>query len=345
MAVKGYRELPDVPNQLKFTVADPEGREIGFVKDSDLIDMDLGDTNDFEIQFGTGVWEEKKYDWNHRIYIPDTEYGGLLEERKTSTSADMITWSGYTWRGLLGQKIIQPPSGKSHLIVSGDANTIIKDVIGNRFGSLFVADADESGIKISNYQFDRYCTVLAGLEKMLAAKNARLKIYYVQGTPGTAGGAVHVCAVPVTDWSEELEYSQDGKMDFTTKDFRRGTNHLICTGEGENEERLVLHLYVQKDGSIGDTKYYTGLKEREAVYDFTSADMTELKEGGTERLLELMNYKQMEADVSGMDIDIWDIVGGRDRVTGMTLQKPVVGKILKIQDGTVSVEYKLKGAE
>ena len=343
MAVK--RELPSVPDQMKFTVSDDVGREISYMKDGSSIDMDLGDTNDFELQISSGTWSEDKYNWRYRIYIPGTEYGGILEDRKTSTSDNTITWQGYTWRGLLSQKIIQPPDGQTHLTVSGEANNLIRQVLGDRYGPLFVADFDDSGIRISGYQFDRYCTLLSGLEKMLSSAGARLKIYYRQGASGGTDGAVHLCAVPVTDWSEELEYSQDGKINFSTRDYRRGSNHLICTGEGENEERIVLHLYAQPDGSVGETQYYFGLDEREAVYDFTSADIDELREGGTERLIELMNYKQMDADIADVDIEIGDIVGGRDRVTGMTLQKPVVGKILKIQDGTVSVEYKLKGEE
>lgn len=345
MEVKGYRKLAVVPNQLKFTVSDKDGRELSYVKDSDSIDMDLGDTNDFELQLSAGIWDEKKYNWRHRIFIPGTEYGGLLEERHTATSNNAVTWCGYTWRGMLSQKIIQPPPNQSHLIVSGEANSIIRQVLGNRFGSLFVGDFEDSGIQLSNYQFDRYCSLLAGVEKMLSTKRARLKIYYQQGTPGGTDGAVHLCAVPMTDWSEELEYSQDGKLNFTTRDYRRGINHLICTGKGENEERLVVHLYVQKDGSVGNTQYYFGLNEREAVYDFSSADMEQLREDGTKRLRELMNYKQMDAKISDVDVDIGDIVGGRDRVTGMTLQKPIIGKILRIQDGIVSMEYKLKGEE
>lgn len=345
MAVKGYRKLQDAPNRLKFIVADTEGREIGFIKEDCTIDMDMGDTNDFELQLSSDIWDEKKYSWRYRLFIPGTEYGGLIEERNTSTAENVITWCGYTWRGLLDQKIIQPPEGQSHLTVAGEANKIIRDIVGNRFGSLFVGDLEDSGIQIGSYQFERYCSLLGGLEKMLSAKNARLKIYYQQGTPGGTDGAVHICAVPVADWSEELEYSQDGKLNFTTQDYRRGINHLICTGEGENEERLVLHLYAQPGGGVGDAQYYFGLDEREAVYDFSSADLDELREGGTERLLELMNYKRMDAKISDVDIDIGDIVGGRDRVTGMTLQKPVAGKILKMQDGTVSVEYKLKGED
>lgn len=346
MAVSGYRTLVDLPGQLKFTVADTEGIELGYIKDTDSIDMDLGDTNDFEMQFSEAEWSRGKYNWGYRIFIPDTEYGGLLEDCKTSTKDGTVTWLGYTWRGLLTQKIIQPPAGQTHLTVSGDANTIIQNIIGSRFGSLFLADIEQSGIQINNYKFDRYCTVLAGLEKMLATKNARLQIYYQQGTSGGAGGTVRIRAVPVTDWSSELECSQDGKLDFTTRDYRMGINHLICAGEGEGEDRTILHLYVQEDGSIGDTQYYFGLDEREALYSYTSVESDEqLREDGIERLTELMNYKQLEASLNDVDVEIGDIVGGRDRITGMTLQKPVVNKILKIQNGETSVDYKLKGED
>ncbi len=346
MAVSGYRTLTDAPEQLKFTVSFPDGKEIGYIKDADSIDMDLGDTDDFEMQLGEAGWDPGKYNYGYRIFIPGTEYGGLLEDCKTSTKDGTVTWMGYTWRGLLAQKIIQPPVGQTHLTVSGDANSVIQEIIGSRFGSLFVADIGQSGIQIKNYQFDRYCTVLSGLEKMLASQGARLKIYYQQGTPGGAGGTVHIGAVKVTDWSSELECSQDGKLNFTARDYRRGTNHLICAGEGEGEDRTIIHLYVQEDGSIGDTQFYFGLDERETLYSYTSVESDEqLRKDGIERLTELMNYKQLDATLDDVDVDIGDIVGGRDRITGMTLQKPVVNKILKVQGGKASVEYKLKGED
>ena len=181
---------------------------------------------------------------------------------------------------------------------------------------------------------------------MLAAYGARLRIYYQQGDPGGMNGAVHLCAVPITDWSEELEYSQDGKINFTTRDYRRGVNHLICAGTGEEESRTVIHLYVQEDGSIGDTQYYFGLDERTALYSYTSqSDVDQLREDGAKRLQELMNYTQMEATLDNVDVDVGDIVGGRDRITGMHLTQPVVGKILRIKDRNATIEYKLKGDE
>lgn len=331
---------------LKFIIANKNGEELGYIKDADRIDIDLGETNDFELQLSADAWTQELYDWRYRIYIPNTEYGGLLEERRTSTAENTVTWAGYTWRGLLSQKIIQPPSGQSHMTVSGDANEIIKTILGERFGALFVADSKKSGINVRSYKFDHYCTILDGLEKMLQQYGARLKLYYKQGTPGGMDGAVHVCAVPVTDWSGQLEYSQDGRIDFTTKDYRKGTNHLICAGEGEGENREILHLYVQKDGSIGENRYYTGLDEREALYSYTSVEDTEqLKKEGMERLRELMNYTEMVPFVSNADIDLGDVVGGRDRLTGMSIQQPVVNKILRTQDGKTDIEYKLKGEE
>lgn len=331
---------------LKFIVANEKGEELGYVKEANYIDLELGGTNDFELEFSTDAWKEEAYNWGYRIFIPNTEYGGLLEERKTSTSQNTVTWLGYTWRGLLNQKIIQPPNGETHLTVSGDANKIIKDIVGSRFGSLFVVETEASGIEIRNYQFDRYCTVLDGLEKMLTSKQARLKISYKQGTPGLLDSAVLLSAVPITDWSEYLEYSQDGRLTFTTEDYRRGINHLICAGEGEGIERQILHLYVQKDGSIGETQYYTGLEEREALYSYTSMeDLEQLKKDGIKQLESLKNYRGMEAHINNVDVDIGDMVGGRDRVTGMSIQQPVVGKILTIKDGETDVEYKLKGAK
>lgn len=331
---------------LKFIVANEKGEELGYVKEANYIDLELGENNDFELEFSTDAWKEEAYNWGYRIFIPNTEYGGLLEERKTSTSQNIVTWLGYTWRGLLSQKIIQPPDGATHLVVSGDANRIIEDIIGNRFGSLFVVETEASGIELKNYQFDRYCTVLEGLEKMLASKQARLKISYKQGTPRLLDGAVLLSAVQVTDWSEYLEYSQDGRLTFTTEDYRRGINHLICAGEGEGTERQILHLYVQKDGSIGETQYYTGLEEREALYSYTSMeDLEQLKKDGIKQLESLRNYRGMEAHINNVDVDIGDIVGGRDRVTGMSIQQPVIGKILTVKNNEIDVEYKLKGAK
>ena len=54
-----------------------------------------------------------------------------------------------------------------------------------------------------------------------------------------------------------------------------------------------------------------------------------------------MNYKQFDMTVEDVDLNIGDIVSGRDYVTGILVQKPVARKILKLKKGKISIEYKL----
>lgn len=328
----------------KLIHATPEGWELGFLPDADL-DLDLGDTNDFEliVQLEESVKENLWY--GYQIYIPGTEYGGLIEDMEVVTEENQIYLRGYTWRGLLTQKVVEPPAGQDYLTLNGELNTLLRELIGDRFGSLFVVTDTDTGVTVNHWQVDRYVTLSDAIKKLLASKGYRLEIIYRQGE-GLEYGAVHLQAVPVVDWSEELEYSQDNRINFRIRDCRDGINHLICLGEGELKDRLVVHLYVQEDGSIGKQPYYTGLAERIATYESTSEeDPAKLEESGREKLQDMKNYKSIEMTVDDVDVEIGDIVGGRERITNTYLKKPVVQKILKLSGGRLTVDYKVEGDE
>ena len=102
-------------------------------------------------------------------------------------------------------------------------------------------------------------------------------------------------------------------------------------------------MYIQKDGSIGKTQYYKGIEERTDVYDYSSANVADLEEGGKKRLKELADYKEFDMDIEKADLELSDIVSGRDYVTGLHVAKPVVQKIFKISNGKERIDYKLKG--
>ena len=57
---------------LKFIVANENGEELGFVKDANLIDLEIGDTNDFELELSAVAWSPAMYNWGYRIFIPGT---------------------------------------------------------------------------------------------------------------------------------------------------------------------------------------------------------------------------------------------------------------------------------
>lgn len=327
----------------KFTVADASGKELGYLDYSIKMDMDLGDTNDFQFEMNLSAWDRKKMDYGFHIYLPGTEYGGLIGDIKTITKTATVALTGDTWRGMLTKKIIEPPTGQDYRKVTGELNTILRTLISGQFGGLFLVSDIDTGVSVSNYQFDRYCTLLAGIEEMLASVGYRPEMQYKKERPGLPGW-VEVQAVPAEDFSDKKEFNQDNRINFTARDYRRGINHLICAGTGEGAGRTVLHLYAQPDGSIGEVKYYKGLQEKVALYSYTSQDDVEqLKKDGVKRLQELMNYKEFDMTITDVELAVGDIVSGRDYVTGVLVQKPVVGKILKIQKRNISIEYKLKG--
>lgn len=325
---------------MEFVICSADRMELRPFPDSGTMDFDLGGENDVEITCSRGQLQ-----MGYWIMAPGTEYCALIEEMEVNTNKEEEIWRGNAVRKLLEQYIIQPPSGQDYQTVSGDANTILKSVLGNAFGGLFTFPEELSDIEISSYQFERYTDSLTGFTKMLATKNARLNIEVIQGGANEPF-EIQLSAVPIQDLSQEIEYSQDSKVNVNIKESYRGINHLICLGQGELKDRQVAHLYAQLDGSISQKQYYKGLQERTAVYDNNNAeDLNELIEGGTEKLQEEMNYKKMSLEVQDMDLQIGDIIGGRDYNSGLSLKKPVVQKIVKIESGTEEIEYKVEGEE
>lgn len=325
---------------MEFIVCSADRMELYPFPEDATMDFDLGGENDVEItctrgQMQMGYW----------VMAPGTEYCAVIEEMEVNTNTEEETWRGNAVRKLLEQYIIQPPSGQDYRTVSGDANEILESVLDGAYGGLFSFSEKESEIEVSSYKFDRYTDALTGFTKMLTTQNARLNIEVIQGGPNEPF-EIMLFAVPIRDLSQEIEYSQDSKVNISIEESRRGINHLICLGQGELKDRQVAHLYVQLDGSISQKQYYKGLQERTAVYDNNNAeDLNDLIDGGTEKLQEEMNYKKMSLEVQDMDLQIGDIVSGRDYNSGLSLQKPVVQKIVKINNGTLEIEYKVEGEE
>lgn len=329
------------PRQL--ILADQNLRDIKPVMDAD-IDIAVGaDENDYEIGIRREQWDDR-YNYGNVFYIKNTEFGGIIGRKKINTAENTISLFGRTWRGKLGKKIIRPPAGQDYRKVSGELNTVLNELVTEQFNDYFVVSQEDTGVVISDYQFDRYCTLLSGITKMLKSVEHRLKIRYIQQERGQPG-YVELSAVPIVDYSERIELSQDSRLNFVFDEMRNGVNHLVCLGKGELQERQVIDLYIQKDGSIGTIPYYTGIDEVAEVYENTSSESDDLEEKGREKLQGLMNSTSFSMDVEslGIEVEVGDIVGGRDYVTGMYAAKPVAKKIYKVENGKTSIEYEIEG--
>ena len=318
-------------------------QELCAIKDANVT-VDLNGDRTFSVQIARSNWRPE-LTFSSLIYIMGTEYGGIIGEVLTDTTLDYVELKGMSWRGRLAKKIIQPPTGSDYKTVSGELHTVMKSLIEPEFDGLIVVSQEDTGVNVSNYQFDRYCTLYDGLVKMLKSKWYRLQLSFrrEQGEPGY----LFVEAVPIVDYSNRIELSRDCQLNYTMDDKRDGVNHLIVAGKGELQDRNVLHLYVQEDGSIGTQQYYTGLQEIAEIYENTSTETDELWSKSEERLQELMNKKTFRMDVAklGLDIGIGDIVGGRDYLTGMYMAKPVENIVYELIGDVESKTYKLEGED
>lgn len=329
---------------MDFIIADHERMEVGYLPSGASIDLNLMQStenkdgcNDIQIT----VPSDAKIQMERFLFCPGTEYGGRILDLKRVTSSANCEWYADCWRRMLGQQILMPPDGEAYLTVDGDANDVLRTLIDDRNGLFAVPDI-ASGISISG-QIDRYVSLLDGMTKILAMYGAKIQIRSVQGGPNEVFH-VTVEAVPIINYEDRVEYSQDNRVTLTIRDYRRGINHLVCLGSGELTERMVRHLYVQADGSIGTDACYTGIEMRSAVFDYPNAESEdELIKSGTTRLKELANYKKFDMSVQDMDLDIGDIVAGRDRVTGTYLAKPIINKVLKVSGSRMTITYKVKG--
>lgn len=322
-------------------LANEDLRELGAIKDANIT-VDLNGDRTFSVQIARSNWYEE-LTFSSLIYIMGTEYGGIIGEVLTDTTLDYVELKGLSWRGRLAKKIIQPPAGSDYKTVSGELHAAMKSLIEPEFNGLFVVSQEDTGVMVSNYQFEQYCTLLDGLTKMLKSKGYRLQLSFrrEQNEPGY----LYIEAVPIVDYSNQIELSRDCQLNYTMDDKRDGVNHLIVTGKGEMQDRNVFHLYVQEDGTIGSQQYYTGLQEIAEVYENTSTETDELQSKSEERLQELMNKKTFKMDVAalGIAISIGDIVGGRDYLTGMYMAKPVENIVYELTGDIESKTYKLEG--
>lgn len=296
----------------------------------------------FECEVGSGDasndFELRGYDvFQGGVYIPGTEYGGLIECPEDTTGEDLHTYKGWTWRGLLTQAVVSPPSGADYYTASGDLHEIISGLVSTRFSGLFTVPSTLTGVT-ANFQADRFCTVHEALTDLCEENGYKLVIEaYKADTVKVELRAEPVVTVAGT-------YNEDNRLSLTFADNRMGVNHLICMGKGELKDRQRVDLYVDQNGNIGTTKYHTGLWEREQYFDYPNAEsLAELEKQGRKRLKEVMSKKTLQINrIQDVEMDIGDIVTGKHTVSGTSVSAPIDRKSFTYSGGTMRLEYHVK---
>lgn len=316
--------------------------DVGVLLDFTL-DLAFGsDENDFEL---TVIQENHVAEAGCFVYIQNTEYGGLIDAVTSDTDAKEVTYSGRTWHGLLNSKIIEHTGnldfpfdypfdyGGTHLIVSGDANTILADLITQMgLASLFTVDPNASGITVTKFTFDRYCPSYDGITKMLSNVGARLQIIH-------DGSNLVLSAVKITDYTKGG--IDDDIVTMTVKKTTNKVNHLICLGSSESDSQTIVHLYADEDGNISQEQTFFGADEYAAIYNHSTTESEEdLTERGMEYFTALLQQDELSVNLIESDdiYNVGDIIGATDNVTGLSIAVPVTKKIVRIDGDTITID-------
>lgn len=327
---------------LEYIYTDSNYNELGYLTHFDA-DVEIGEydvsKNDFELTLSLED-RDPLYTIGSLFYKEDTEIGGVIQRLKINTSDNAITMIGPTFRGLLEKEYVQPPSGSAYLSLNGEANTCINALVGDRFDGLFVVD--NIGASNINVRYDvRDINLLQALEKALGASNARLCIRH------RVDGKVHLWAEKINDLSDTLQYDNDYQIGMIVKTESKPYNHILALGKGELLDRLRVNLYLQIDGSWSESnEIYKGLNRKTYKHeDVNVENRTELIKNATEKVVESNESDTLEISFDADDAELFDIVGAKENITGISFKEPITQKIIKISDGDVSISYKVGDAK
>lgn len=315
---------------VELIVTDPEWVDRTAILDYDL-DLAYGaDENSFELVCREGPQLAE----GCLAYADGTEYGGVVDTVAVDTETDTVTYSGRTWHGIIAGKVLVPDAGKGYLTVSGSATAALSSLIARMgLSSLFAAEEARAGAAqlVGTYQFARFVDGYSGIVAMLKASGLKLAMR-------RDAGKVVLRAEPIAVYGDDID---SDRIDFSIERTYRPVNHLVCAGEGELENRAVVHFYADEGGSVSHTQTLFGVDERAALYQYNNADADKLEEEGRKKLSELQGQGEVKitVDDEGTEYDVGDVVTGWHARTGEQVTAEIAKKVLKVDGGTPSLSY------
>lgn len=261
---------------------DKNRKDIGVLSDYELDEAFGKSENNFSLKISLS---EHCMEPGCVIYAENTEYGGIIDTLNPNTKDSTLTYKGRTWHGILNSKVLEPDAGEDYLILSGEANSVLKEIITRlKLNDVFSVSEEDSGIEIIHYQCSRYPCAYDEIRKMLYEFMGKLTI-------NCRMQSVLLSVSPLYDYSADEEWDAS-QLDFAIEKNYHPVNHLICLGSGDLKDRHVIHLFTDENGGIQPYSFYDNpyqdadyildkrnqiLKEQEEVvevYDYGNAQDT-----------------------------------------------------------------------
>ena len=204
------------------------------------------------------------------VYIDGTEWVGFVDSSKTYGDDGGVEGT-LPAAGILSSRIIVP-EGVDHVSISGSPEAVLAQVL-DLVDLSGVFEVEKGADASIDYTFERFVDAWTGIRDMMNDNSLKLSARCVEGRVilsaderVSAGG----------DVDSDL-------IDFSMSKVGRCTNHLVCAGIGENEERIIVHYYADVDGNVSKDKTFSGIDMIDAYYDYRNADLERLEEDGRRR--------------------------------------------------------------
>lgn len=298
--------------------------------------------NSFEVVIPADEYDASKHMVGGYFYAPGTEYGGRIYSMTVSTAERTVNFTGLTWRGLLQRRLVIPPSGSDYYSFTGDLNGMIRAIVGSHYGNLFQCANNDAGASVNGFTA-RYGTYHDVLVSACDSVGYRLDI---KADNSQEALVVTVGAVPVADYAEDVEVSQDSNVQFEIAKNAAEYNYMVCGGKGELKNRLVriLHRIDRKHFEVVDS-IPDGIGALVMFFDYPNAETeAELIKSAKEKFSEVISGSTQKVTINSesADYEIGDIVGGRDYITGTYVSEPITSKIVNIDaGGKLRIQYEV----
>ncbi len=274
--------------------------------------------NDFQLVLS----EEQPFPIGYMVTWGTSEFGGVILNRIANTKEKTITYIGKSFRGHLENSII---NSFSVLPIEGTDYQILDEIIQRSQLEYKVLPTNNTEVK--------KVLIPAGSNALKAADLA-LNAFGEKMLFKVSNDGVEISIVPVNQTN----------YDASQVDLIVDENKLLPTGLHAKGNNHVIRVFLQADGTVGTTRYYTGFDAVEIVENISTDTSDELLSLAKDRLLALRNsHNTSEVNAKIENADIGDIINVSVKKYGVKAAQTVSEKILKIEGKNEEIIYNTGG--
>lgn len=264
--------------------------------------------NDFELTLSNN----ELFSINGILTYGTSEFGGVIRERIIDEKEGTVKYVGKSFRGQMENTLVNP---FDVLSLTGTDHEIITQLIE-------LSQLDYSISETSNTESQTVTIPIAS--SLLKAVDIALTIFNEKMILSVSNDGVKIQL-------KKIETKNNNKI---LTELIIDDNRQIPTGYHARNGSTQASVFLQANGSIGDTRFYTGFSAYEIGEELTANNTTQLKALATDKLKALINTKNnFDIMVNVEDADIGDKLKTVFKKYNISSVQTICEKILSF-DGT-----------